>query len=566
MLKHYAAYSKPLQGLNTAPVEMGERELRSIWLPSYKSGIDAGAWAVMSAYSSLDGVPQVADYHTLTEILRDEWGFDGWVSSDAGGTDRLANAFPVCPMPLNSYGKNITEGNKCVALQTLPAGGDVEMGGGSFNFRSIPELVAAGQLDSHVVDTAVSRVLKAKFRMGLFENPYMIPAETEWSSRINNAYAKQLARELDRDSIVLLKNEAKHLPISKDKKVAVIGPMAAGYMNYGDYVVYQSQYRGVWPLTGIQNAIGNASVTYAQGCERWSNDQSGFSEAVSLAEAADVAVVVVGTWSRDQNQLWEGLNATTGEHVDLDNLDLVGAMRPLVQAIVNTSTPTVVVFSSGKPVTETWLANTTASIVQQFYPSEEGGNALADVLFGDYSPSGRLSVSFPRSVGDLPVYYNYPRSGRITNPGFVGADGQLYFGHQYVLGNPQPWYEFGYGLSYTSFDYSSPTLSQYNASVHDTVKVSVNVTNNGTVDSAEVVQMYVRDDIASVDVPVQQLRGFEKVWIPAGQTVAVEMDLCVKDLGLWNRSMKHTVEPGSFTVFVGASSTDHRGNATLWVQ
>jgi beta-glucosidase len=565
-VKHYTGFSNPEQGLNTGPVHGGERELRTTWLPSFKRAImDAGAWSIMSSYNSYDGIPIVADQYTLTEILRGEWGYEYFVTSDAGATDRLANAFYICPDDLNSYGGPITQGNECITLNALPAGGDVEMGGGSFNYRAIPELVASGRLTEDVVNTAVSRQLRTKFSMGLFERPYQIAPHNEWHSIINNDHAKQLAREIDRDSIVLLKNDHDILPISKSKKVAVIGPMAQGWMNYGDYVVYESQYRGVTPLDGIEAAIGNGSVTYAKGCERWSLDQSGFSEAVSAAKAADVAVLIVGTWSRDQMELWEGLNATTGEHVDVDSLNLVGAMRPLVEAVVNTSTPTVVVFQSGKPVTEDWISNTTASLVQQFYPSEQGGHALADILFGDVNPSGKLSVSFPHDVGNLPIYYDYLNSGRPTDPGFVGKDGQLYFGHQYVFGTPQPWFEFGYGLSYTTFHYSNVSLSATNVSASDTIVATVHVGNTGDRDGAEIVQLYVKDVLASVDVPNIQLKGFEKVMIPAGQTATVKIPLSVADCGLWNRKMQYVVEPGEFVVYVGASSLDLRGNASFYV-
>ena len=565
-VKHYTAFSNPEQGLNTGPVHGGERELRTTWLPSFKKAImDAGAWSIMSSYNSYDGVPIVADHHTLTEILRDEWGYEYFVTSDAGATDRLAYAFYICPSTLNSYGGPITEGNECVTLNALPAGGDVEMGGGSFNYRSIPELVASGRLDENIVNTAVSRLLRAKFTMGLFENPYQIAPQNEWHQIINNDYAKQLARELDRDSIVLLKNDHDILPISKDQKVAVIGPMAQGWVNYGDYVVYQSQYRGVTPLDGIQAAMRNGSVAYAKGCERWSLDSSGFPEAVSAAKKADVAVVIVGTWSRDQMELWEGLNATTGEHVDVDSLNLVGAMRPLVEAIINTTTPTVVVFQSGKPVTEDWISNTTASLVQQFYPSEEGGNALADIIFGDVNPSGKLSVSFPHDVGNLPVYYDFLNSGRTTDSGYVGGDGQLYFGHQYVFGTPQPWFEFGYGLSYTTFEYSNVSLSATHVSACDSITATVHVKNTGRRDGAEVVQMYVKDMLASVDVDNMQLKGFERVFIPAGETATVSIPLNVSDCGLWDRKMRYAVESGEFVVYIGASSLDIRGNASFYV-
>lgn len=567
MVKHFTASSQPEQGLNTGPVHGGERELRTTWLPSYKRAIvDGGTWSIMSAYSSYDGIPQVADDHTLTEILRDEWGYDFFVSSDAGATDRLSNPFYICPSPLNKYGSPITEGNECVTNYALTAGNDVEMGGGSFNYRSIPELVASGRLSQNVVDTAVSRVLRAKFTMGLFERPYQIAPKSQWNNIINTPAAKQLARELDRDSIVVLKNDYDILPISKHKKVAVIGPMAHGYMNYGDYVVYQSQYRGVTPLDGIRAAIGNSSVTYAQGCERWSIDETQIPAAVAAASSADVAVVVVGTWSRDQKELWQPLNATTGEHVDVDSLSLVGAMRPLIENIINTKIPTVVVFSSGKPVTEPWLANKTASIVQQFYPSEQGGHALADILFGDTNPSGKLSVSYPTDVGTLPVYYDYLNSAGLSgDSGYLGKDGVLYFGHQYVFGTPAPWFPFGYGLSYTTFNYSSISLSKTNVSASDTLVASVNVTNTGSRDGAEVVQMYVKDVLASVDVPNRKLKGFEKVMIPAGETKEVGIELQVGEVGLWDRRMKYVVEAGEFVVYLGGSSADLGRNASFWV-
>ncbi|CAK1357442.1 Periplasmic beta-glucosidase [Cercospora beticola] len=571
MVKHFAADSKPEQGLNVGPVQGGERELRTTWLPPYKKAIiDGGVWSIMSGYNSWDAIPVVSDHHLLEEILREEWGYEFYVMSDAGATDRLATPMHICPAPLNKYGSPINAGNECVTLDALPAGGDVEMGGGSFNYRSIPDLVAAGRLEEAVVDTAVARVLRTKFAMGLFERPYQIVAPEERENVINTPAAKQLARELDRDSIVLLKNDQNILPISKDKKVAVIGPMAHGFMNYGDYVVYRSQYRGVTPLDGIQAAIGNDSVTYAQGCERWSNDQSDFPEAIAAAEAADVAVVVVGTWSRDQQELWQGLNATTGEHVDINSLDLVGAQRPLLEAIINTTTPTIVVFSSGKPITEAWISNTTASLLQQFYPSEQGGHALADILFeGNTSPSGKLSVSFPYSVGALPVWYDHLNSARqIGDSGSVDPiTGQITFGHQYVIGSPDPWFPFGFGLSYTNFTYAdSVSLSSTNVSATDTITASIEVTNSGPVAGAEVIQLYIKDMIATVDVPNIQLKGFEKVFFEPGETKRVSIEFNVSDVGLWNRKMEYVVEPGEFTVFLGGSSADLGRNATFWVE
>ncbi|KAI9727060.1 MAG: hypothetical protein M1834_008528 [Cirrosporium novae-zelandiae] len=556
-VKHFAAYSNPEQGLNCGPVHGGERERRMTWLPSYKRAIvDADAWSIMSAYHSYDGVPAISDYHLLTEILRDEWGYEYYVISDAGATDRLFDNFMICG----------TDDYECVTENVLPAGNDVEMGGGSFNFKTIPELIDSGKIDLDDVNTAVSRVLMAKFKMGLFENPYSALNYSLINGTVHTPEKIALARKLDKESIVLLENHNSTLPLSKNSKIAVIGPMADGVMNYGDYVFAHSDERGVTPLVGIKTAVGsNGSVIYTQGCEKWSNSQSGFSEAVAAAESADVAVVVVGTWSRDQSELWSGLNATTGEHVDVADLHLVGAQSALVKAIADTGVPTVVVYSSGKPITEPWISNGTAALVQQFYPSEQGGNALADVLFGDYNPSGKLSMSFPYDVGTLPIYYDYYHSGRTTDPGSVDSNGTLVFGHQYVLNTPQPLYEFGYGKSYTTFEYSNITLSKKNATTTDTVQVSVSVTNSGSVDGTEVVQVYIEDKISSVEVPNQLLKGFKKVFIPAGSTKTVTIPIKVEDLGLWNIRMKYVVEPGEFEVYVGSSSLDIRSTSSFYV-
>ncbi|GAM39900.1 hypothetical protein TCE0_034f11821 [Talaromyces pinophilus] len=538
-VKHFLGFSAPEQGLNTGPVHGGERELRTTY----------------------DGIPAAADSFMLNDILRGEWEYQYYVISDAGATDRLCNTFKMCEAsPIDS---------DAVTLAALPAGTDVEMGGGSYNYKQIPQLVKDGRLDMKTVDTAVSRFLRAKFEMGLFENPYPASvADQTWSSLIHTSDAVQLAHNLDRESIILLENNNNTLPLKKSGSIAVIGPMAHGFVNYGDYVVKGSMARGVSPLDGIKAAVGNsATVNYAIGCERWSNDKSGFPEAIDAAKKSDVAVVVVGTWSRDQNELWQGLNATTGEHVDVNSLNLVGAQADLVRAITGTGIPTIVVFSSGKPVSESWIADSAAALIQQFYQSEQGGNALADVLFGDYNPSGRLPVSFPHDVGSLPIYYDYLNSGRTSSPdaGYINPDGSIHFGHQYVIGTPLPWYPFGYGKSYSTFSYSAVSLNKANATVSDTVTVEVQVTNTSPVDGTEVVQLYVIDNIASVDIPNRKLKGFKKVFIKAGATVDVQIQLAVQDLGLWNEKMQYTVEPGAFTVQIARSATDIAGSATLYV-
>ncbi|KAG8629389.1 hypothetical protein KVT40_003254 [Elsinoe batatas] len=558
MVKHFAGFSNPEQGINTAPVHGGEREMRTTWLPSFKRAIiDGGAYSIMSAYHSYDGIPSPADHHMLTEILREEWGYKYFVMSDAGGTDRLFNNFRTCAV----------QDAECVTQQCLTAGNDVEMGGGSFNFRVIPEMVESGALDIAVVDEAVSRFLRAKFELGLFENPLTMLEGDLKNKTINTQEFKDLARELDRESIVLMQNPSKTLPLSKSSKVAVVGPFASGFMNYGDYVVYQSQYRGIEYLQGIQEAVDDASqVTYAKGCDRWSTDESGFQEALDVSNAADVTVLIVGTWSRDQNELWQGLNATTGEHVDVADLNLVGAQRNLALQLAATGKPLVIVSSSGKPITETWISNSSASFIQHFYPGEQGGHALADILFGDHSPSGKLSVSFPRDVGTLPIYYDYLNSARSVDAGGVNADGSLNFGHQYALNSPLAWFPFGHGLSYTEWEYSNVTLSSATVGARDKVTATVTVRNTGDRDGMEVVQVYVKDVVSSVVVPNMKLRGFEKVMIPAGESrdVSVELDV-YESCGLWDRKLQYVVEPGEFQVLVGSSSADIRARGSFTV-
>lgn len=321
---------------------------------------------------------------------------------------------------------------------------------------------------------------------------------------------------------------------------------------------------GVTPFKGIEK-ISEGTVTFTQGCERWSNDDSGFPEAVAAAEAADVAVVVVGTWSRDQTELWQGLNATTGESVDVSDLKLVGAMPRLVKAIIETGTPTVVVYSSGKPITEPWISSEAAALVQQFYQSEAGGHALARVLYGDVNPSGKLSVSFPYDVGTLPIYYDHANSARGAYPGEVFANGTMDFGRSYILQTPVAQYTFGYGLSYSTFEFSEVSVSSETPSASDTITVSVDVTNNSDRKGAEVVQLYVKDVVATVEVPRYTLKGFKKVFIEAGETETVEIELDVSQWGVYNRKMEYVVEPGEFVVLAGTSSEDFFGNVTVTV-
>ncbi|OZJ02542.1 hypothetical protein BZG36_04510, partial [Bifiguratus adelaidae] len=484
MVKHFVAFGSPEGGVNTAPVAGGERDLRSLYLPPFKRAIvDGGALSVMSGYSP----------------------------------------------------------NPVPARLALEAGNDMEMGGSIMHYVTVAEQVQQKQLSMSVVDDAVRRVLRVKFQLGLFENPW---STSTYNSTIHTQSSVALAQQMDEEAIVLLENDGT-LPISpKVSSVAVIGPQA-NVMQYGDYVQNGVFDRGITPLAGIKALVGGSvKINYAEGCKLWSNDQSGFKDAVEAAKQSKVAVVMVGTWTRDQTLLWQGLNATTGEHVDVNDLGLVGAQLDLVKAVQATGTPTVVVYVSGKPISEPWIKDNINAIVQEFYPSEQGGAALANILFGKVNPSGKLSVSFPTYVGSLPSYYNYYNGGRSTSPGYAYSNGTLVFGHQYVLGTPQPMWLFGHGLSYTTFNYTSVKMQSSTVrSSSKQVNVEVSVTNTGKVDGKEVVQVYVNDVVSSVVTPNLALKGFKKVSIKAGQTVTVVVPINIQDLAVWTTSNQYVVEP-----------------------
>ncbi|KAK0451186.1 glycoside hydrolase family 3 protein [Desarmillaria tabescens] len=530
--KHFAAFGSPQGGLNLAPVAGGERELRTTY----------------------DGVPAIADKHMMTDILREEWGYPYWVTTDAGSADLLITLHGTC------------ETRECAAKTTLENSLSGEMGGGTYTYLTLVDQVKAGLVDESVIDQVVSTLLRVKFELGLFENPY--PYD-DYASTIRTSGARDVLHQSELESIVLLENHDNVLPLSTDiGSVALIGPQA-GVVTFGDYVFFNASNNGISPLTGFQEYLSSISsatqINYAEGCKRWSNDESGFDETVSAAEASDAAVVMVGTWSLDQTLLWTpGTNATTGEHVDLSNLALVGAQLKLVQAIKATGKPTIVVFVSGKPVTEPWIQAHADAVIQQFYPGELGGLAIAEIIFGAENPSGKLPVSFPRDVGTAPAFYNYLKGARPVDPGSVLDDGTLVFGHQYVLNSPVPLWGFGHGLSYATFNYTDLTLSQSNIGTGDDFNVTVTVHNNGAVDGKEVVQMYITDTFSSVVTPNQRLAGFSKVDVPAGSSQTVTIPISSSQLAVWSYN-GWVVEPGTFNVKIGTSEETYI-NATLTVQ
>ncbi|KDQ52012.1 glycoside hydrolase family 3 protein [Jaapia argillacea MUCL 33604] len=552
--KHFAAFGSPQGGLNIAQVSGGERELRTNYLKPFNRAC-VESLSIMTAYSSYDGIPAIANQHLLTEILRDEWSYPYFVTSDAGSVDLLITLHGTCAT------------RECAAKTALENGFSGEMGGGTYTYLTLPDQVGNGTVDVSYIDETVRTILRTKFTMGLFENPYPYP---DYASALRTPGTRAILHQMEQEAIVLLENRNNTLPLSKNiNSIALIGPQA-DRVSFGDYVFFNASNNGITPLAGLQQVLSSsastAKINYAQGCYLWSNDLSLIPEAVSAAQSSDVAVVMVGTWSLDQTLLWTpGTNATTGEHVDLSDLGLVGAQLELVQAVKATGKPTVVVFVSGKPVAEPWIQANADAVVQQFYPGELGGLALAEILMGEVNPSGKLPVSFPHSVGTTPVFYNYLKGSRPIDAGMMWENGSLTFGHQYVLDTPVPLWSFGHGLSYTTFNYTDLSLSSQNISATDpSFNVTVTVHNTGAVDGQEVVQVYMTDLVSSVVTPNQQLVGFQKVNISAGNSETVSIEVNTSQIAVWTLSNTWVVEPGQFTVRVGTSDQTF-ANTTLTI-
>ena len=531
-LKHFVAYGIPEGGHNGNQSFVGERELRENFLPPFQAAIEEGAMSVMTSYNSIDGIPTTTNSHLLKDILRNEWGFDGVVVSDLCSIDGLAGSHRVA--------KDLQQAGE----QALTAGVDVDLGAGCF--AQLAESVRSGRISEKALDEAVGRVLLCKFRFGLFDHPFI----DENAAEVRSSEHIALARKVASESIVLLENNGV-LPLRKGVKIAVIGPNADNmYNQLGDYTAPQERSAISTVLDGIRNKAGAANVIFSKGCAIRDESSADIPAAVRAAKSADVSVVVVGGSSaRDFRTKYIDTGAAVtgdeavsdmeaGEGFDRSTLTLLGKQQELLEAVRAVGKPMIVVYIEGRPLDKDWAKARSDALLTMWYPGQEGGAALADVLFGDANPAGRLPVCVPRSVGQLPVYYNRKSPA----------------GHDYVEQPASPLYPFGYGLSYTSFTYSDLSVEVEGA----TAKVSLSVTNSGAMDGDEVVQLYLTDIQASVARPQKQLRAFRRVHIPAGGSVRVEFTLGEKDFALYDRDMNYTVEPGDFIIGIGASSEDIR--------
>lgn len=526
-VKHFAAYGGAEAGRDYNTVDMSERTLREIYLPPYRAAINAGAWTVMSSFNEINGEPATGNHWLMTDLLRGEWGFKGLVVSDF-----------TAVMELMHHGIAATSVD--AGTRALTAGVDVDMVSRIYA-DSLPAAVRSGKIPMPAVDEAVRRVLRVKFAYGLFDHPYR-NSDPRNEIFFTKAYRAK-AREMAQQSIVLLKNEKNILPLKRTtRSIALIGPLAG--------VENRKELAGAWAwadkgndivpvIDGIKHKIsGSTKLLYEKGCEIESDSGYRAEQAVKAALHADVVIAVLGESRR-----------MSGEAASRTLIDLPGRQQELLNALVKTGKPIVLVVMNGRPLTLEWESERSTAVVEAWNLGVETGNALADVLFGDVNPSGKLPVTFPRNVGQIPLYYNHKNTGRPFNQ----SDR---YTSRYLDSPNSPLYQFGFGLSYTTFSYSNATVSSSRIQRGRGLTVSVDVRNTGERSGDEVVQLYLRDDVASVTRPVKELKGFQKITLAAGEKRRIEFTVTPDDMSFYDHAMNKVIEPGSFTVYIGGNSDE----------
>lgn len=549
-LKHFCGHGQPEGGLNQAPANYSERALREFHFPPFKMCIDSvHPVSVMPSYNEIDGKPSHANSWLLTDVLRKEWGYDGMIISDWRSIDQLDTKHFVA------------KDKKDAAMQAFNAGVQVELPVANY-YKFLPGLLKEGKVKLTDIDNAVYQTLKIKFELGLFENPYV---DCKTAVEISKDPASRtLALKAAQESIVLLKNENNILPLQKGKykKIAVVGPCSKDLFTGGySGIPYQS----VSLLEGIKTKVGNSSeVLFSQGCKivdnlslnhtNWTTNPIKFTDreenlkmiqdAIVVAKQADIIILAIGETEHLCREAW------SKEHLgDNMTLDLVGEQQELVEAMIATGKPVVVYMTNGRPLTINYIEKNVPAVIEGWYMGQETGTAAADIIFGDVNPSGKLTITFPRSVGQLPMYYNHKPSAQFQG---------------YVSMPSTPLFPFGFGLSYTSFEYKNLRFTADNINVNGKTEVMVDVTNTGKMKGDEIVQMYIRDNISSVTRPVMELKGFERITLNAGETKTVKFSIDPSKLAFWDTNMKYIVEPGQFDIMIGKSSAEYlKGTLTV---
>ena len=523
--KHWVAYGAAEGGRDYNTTDLSENTLREIYFPPFKAAVDAGVGTLMSAFNAINGVPATSNAFTLTKVLRDEWNFDGFVVSDYTSVKELIN-------------HGVAANEEEAAAAALNAGVDMEMVSRSYNAFG-PQLLQQNKVSMATIDEAVRRILRIKFRLGLFDRPYT--DEAREATALLRPESLRLARDIAARSMVLLKNDRNTLPLNKNiGTIAVIRPLADDRRTpLGWWAGDGKEENTVTPLEGIKAKVSpQTKVLYAKGSEVLDPSTAGFQQAVDIAKQSDVAVLFVGE-----------IHEMVGEAASRSSLDLPGRQLELVQAIHATGKPTIVVLVNGRPLSIGWVVDNAPAILESWMAGSQAGHAVADVLFGDVNPGGKLPVTFPRNVGQVPIPYNHMNTGRP--PEAANRYTSKYFDVPWT-----PLFPFGYGLSYTTFKISNLQVSAPRMAANGNLTVTVDVENTGQLSGDEVVQLYIRDPVASMSRPVKELKGFQRITLQAGEKKRVGFVLDREHLGFWNRELRYVVEPGEFRVMVGSNSAD----------
>ncbi len=538
--KHFAAYGAAVGGRDYNAVDMSLRQLHEIYLPPFKAALDAGAATFMNSFNDLNGVPATGNKYLQRDLLKGQWKFKGFVVSDWGSVGEMIN---------HGYSKNNYE----AAMHATNAGSDMDMESRSY-IQNLKQLVKDKKVTVAVIDDAVKRILKKKFEMGLFDDPYKFSNIAREQQQFNNAAHLQASQTMAEKSIVLLKNSNQLLPLSKQtKNIALIGPFVKAVrdnLGFWSYSWPDDTARVVTLYQGIQKKVSSTTkLLYAKGCDIDDQNKNGFEEALTAAKDADVIIMSMGEASN-----W------SGEAKSRSNIHLPGVQEELIKAMQATGKPVVVLINAGRPLIFNWTADNVPAILYTWWLGTKAGDAIANVLFGDYNPSAKLPMSFPRTEGQIPIYYNHYNTGRPA-----ANDSDVNYVSAYIDLPNSPKFCFGYGLSYTSFNYSAVSLNKTQIKANEKLEAAITITNTGNYDGEEVVQLYIRDMVASVVRPVKELKGFQKIFLKKGETKTVKFIITVDDLKFYDNELKYDWEPGEFEIMIGTNSVDVKKAKANWL-
>jgi beta-glucosidase len=537
--KHFAAYGAAIGGRDYNSVDMSPRMLWETYLPPFLAAKEAGAATFMNAFNDVNGIPATGNRYLQRDILKGKWKFNGFIVSDWGSVGEMIS---------HGFAKDTME----AAQIAINAGSDMDMESRSY-IKHLPQLVRSGKIKLELVDDAVRRILRKKFELGLFDDPFKFSNEQRQQQQWNNPQHIAAARDMAKKSIVLLKNQNQTLPLKKNQKIALIGPFVKAVKDNLGYwsMEWDDDSSRIVPLwKGMMNKVSDQQLLYARGCNINDTITSGFAEAIETAMQSDIVVITVGE-ARDMS----------GEAKSRSSLQIPGVQNRLIEALAATGKPIVLLIHAGRPLIIDKAAGNAASVLYTWWLGTEAGNAIADVLYGDYNPSGKIPMTFPRSEGQIPIYYNYYNTGRPAE----GANNDYYISSYIDLPNG-PAYPFGYGLSYTSFSYSNFQLSSTSLKGNQTLTASVTLTNTGNVKGKETVQLYIRDLVGKVVRPLKELKGFQQAELMPGESKTIKFFITTKDLRFYDDQLNYDWEPGEFEIMVGTNSNEVKKASFFWTR